>query len=241
MNKADKPKSLEECVKIHKKLVYYFAHRYKKRAYRFRLGFEDVVQMAYMGLIAAYNDYDPDRKIPFGTYAGMRIPWTMARELDRYGTVISPNVHTNGVMSRVMDFRDQYHVKHGKYPDISEMPYKSEKQRVAHEDAWRFLNTAAREVPLQNPIGDGKIRIQEVIPDTNATRQDDDRLHIMREVKKHIKALPEKKRYVMEQKFGLKGEPKTFQEIGAALGMTRSGAQIHYKYALTWLKKRMKV
>ena len=240
MDRKNKPKSLEECVKIHEKLVYYIADKYKRMATRPNLDIDDLVQMAYMGLIKAYNTYDPDKGAAFGTHAANHMRWELSREINRYGAVVKPNINTSSAVGQVMDFMDKHYAKHGVKPNIDDMPYKTRAEQLRNIDAWRFLTTASRVSDLDRPLTPGESStLSEVIADPNATMADDPKGHLMREVKKYLSYLGEREKYIMERYLGLNGEPGTFRSIGKELGISRSRVQQIYVPTLDWLKKQL--
>lgn len=88
---------LEDRAKEYKRLVSNMAHKYV----RGRVEYEDLLQEAYVGLIMAERDFDPERSEDFRTYAITRMRGRMYEYGIRNDTLISIPTHVAKAVSYI--------------------------------------------------------------------------------------------------------------------------------------------
>ena len=79
-------------------------------------------------------------------------------------------------------------------------------------------------VSLETPVGEGDSQFSDLIEDVNAQQPDEAVADDMRqdELEVALAGLNERMRSVVELRYGLDGEkPRTLEQVGAALGVTR--------------------
>jgi len=82
---------------------------------------EDKIQMAYMGLIEAVDNYDPNRGIKFSTYAIKSIYRTIIRECIRETGNFKNNNEVNEQFSKLLELEEQIFNKNGRSANKNEI------------------------------------------------------------------------------------------------------------------------
>jgi RNA polymerase primary sigma factor len=94
---------------------------------------------------------------------------------------------------------------------------------------------------LNQPLGsDGDpTELGELLPDTRVESLEDEleRLQRGRVVHRALQTLPERERMIVDQHYGLSGEPQTLHEIGRGLGLTRERVRQLETHALATLSQ----
>ena len=83
---ATRPASKEEAVMLYGPFVGHWANHYMANSPDGLRNLDDLVQDGWLGVLAAWDDYDPARGMTFRTYATYKIRWAIfngAREMDR--------------------------------------------------------------------------------------------------------------------------------------------------------------
>src|SRR5262249_56099256 len=87
-----------------------------------------------------------------------------------------------------------------------------------------LLDLVEDPVSLETPVGDGESLYGDLIEDTKSDRPDQETALNLRhtELARALQSLNPRMRHVLELRFGLAGgEPKTLEEVGEGLGLTR--------------------
>src|SRR5262249_59968047 len=87
-----------------------------------------------------------------------------------------------------------------------------------------LLDLVEDPVSLETPVGDGESLYGDLIEDTKSDRPDEETALNLRhsELARALQSLNPRMRHVLELRFGLAGgEPKTLEEGGEGLGITR--------------------
>ena len=103
---------------MHDAMVYHIARRFVGSR---GASLEDLLQVAYMGLIAAIERFDPDRGIHFSTFAAPTIMGVIKRHLrdNTWGVKASRRLRELGLSLR--KHREQLEQKLGRAPTVAEM------------------------------------------------------------------------------------------------------------------------
>ena len=150
-------------VKVHERMVRYLASRFGTNS---GASSEDLVQVAYLGLIAAIDRFDPDKGVPFVTFA---IP-TILGEIKRYfrdqtwGLKAPRRLRELGLSLRKL--REQLEQRLGRPPTIQEMATAAgvtEERLLQAMDLDRIYQPASLDAHLQDESGDEKSTFWEAI------------------------------------------------------------------------------
>ncbi|PYQ49787.1 MAG: hypothetical protein DMF78_17380, partial [Acidobacteria bacterium] len=199
-----------------------FVVSYSKRYRGLGLAFLDLIHEGSLGLIEAAKRFDPERNVKFISYAVWWVRQAIFHALSEHHRVFRLPQKLSGQISKMGNARDKLAAELERQPTTEELAKKTE---MSEEEVEKLLKVAGDDVSLSTAVGeDGSLELgdtleQETIPSVE--------LQLMRssfeeQIQNLVAELDEKERDVLRMRFGLDGdEPKTLQEIGEALGLSR--------------------
>jgi len=199
-------------------LVVAVAARYQHRG----LLLDDLVQEGTVGLLRAIDLFDPARSYKFSTYA----VWWIKQAIRRALATQVPLAHVpENVQQERAHLARQAHALHatlGHPPSRADLAAALGLPR-ARVDALSAPLPAP--VPLDQTVGDAETStLGDLLPDPAALRPHDEAeaQELAAAVRAALATLPPRERAILAARHGLDGEPpRTLQEIGQHLGLTR--------------------
>jgi RNA polymerase primary sigma factor len=199
-----------------------FVVSYSKRYRGLGLSFLDLIHEGSLGLIEAAKRFDPERNVKFISYAVWWVRQAIFHALAEHSRVFRLPQKLSGQISKVGNARQQLAVELERAPTTEEV---AEKTDLTQAEVENLLRVSGDDLSLSTAVGeDGKMELADTLEQDTIPSVE---LELMRtsfedQIRAMVGELEPKERDVIKMRFGLDGEePRTLQEIGEALGLSR--------------------
>ncbi|MCB0328539.1 MAG: sigma-70 family RNA polymerase sigma factor [Bdellovibrionales bacterium] len=187
--------------------------------------FEELVGIALLGLVEAGERYDPEKGVPFRSYAYCRVRGALLDGMSTLGGLSRSGHRKARALRALTEYREQ--------DEIQRREGASAEVKLA--EVFEHAAQAALVHRLSLTAEDG----EEMLQSEDASPEE---IVEMREVsirlQKAVRELPETERLVVEEYYF---KQKTFEEIGAESGMSKGWISKVHKKAMARMKESLVV
>jgi RNA polymerase sigma factor (sigma-70 family) len=223
----------EEFINANLRLVVSIAKKYQSS----EMPILDLIQDGNLGLMHAVEKFDWRRGFKFSTYATWWIRQAIGRGIDNTSRTVRLPVHAGDQVRRMLRARAQLEGQTGRLPSASEL---ANYLQMRQDDVEALLGYVVEPVSLATPVGaEGDTELADIVADTNSATPFDLVADAMLggEVDRLLNLLGERERQILRLRYGLdRGEPRTLEEVGAELSLTRERIRQIERSALAKLR-----
>jgi RNA polymerase primary sigma factor len=211
--------ALQRLIEANLRFVVSCAKRYRGLG----VSFLDLIHEGNLGVIEAARRFDPNRNVKFITYAVWWVRQSLLHILSDQSRIFSVPAKLSGPASRLSQHLRALSTQLERTPTMQEL---ADDLDISEADAGALLQISGEEVSLSDHVGGaGDHReLGDLLPQIMIPGVEDELVHqaMADQLHKAITELGPKERLVMRLRFGLEGgEPKTLQEIGDRLKLSR--------------------
>ena len=199
-----------------------FVVSYCKRYRGLGLSFLDLIHEGSLGLMEGAKRFDPDRNVKFISYAVWWVRQAIFQALSEQHRIFRLPQKLSGQVSKVGHARQKLVDELDRAPTTAEL---AQKTALSEHEVENALKVSGDDLSLSTAVGDdGTLELgdtieQDTVPSVERQLM---RSSFEEQIRSLVAELDEKERQVISMRFGLDGEdPRTLQEIGEALGLSR--------------------
>jgi len=204
------------------------------------LSLADLINEGNIGMIQAAKRFDPARGVKFITYAVWWIRQAITHAVADQGGVIALPVRQLEKLRKVLERHRQYTQQLGVEPSTEELAAELELSSTEVENILHVY----RHLSLDAPIGEeAETSFLDVLPSATSPSEEEAYINatLTQQIQELLSQLPLREEQVLRLRFGVDDEPKTLEEIGGMLGITRERVRQIEKQAKDRLRQKARM
>ena len=205
--------------------------------------YSDIIQEGTIGLIKAAENFDINRGLKFSTYATHYIRGYIMIFLKKNGHPVHVPANVIGKISEINQVKSEFMENFKRYPSSKEL---AEAAGLSEKRLLEILKIRLMPFSFDKEISTSEregIFLKDLIPDINVNVEEEVTDKIMIDeitvlISKVLDTLTEKQKYVLEERYGFKGDgAKTLECVSKKLGVSRQCVHQTEVSALDKLRK----
>ncbi len=209
--------AVQDLVKSNLKFVVSYVKKYRGMG----LGLLDLIDEGNIGLIEAAKRFDPSRNVRFISYAVWWIRQAIVHALTLYSRIFNIPQKLSDQISQMKKKTAELKAELGRDPTREEV---AAAMGISETDVEDLELLSERNLSLSDRVNDNDLEVEDKISDAASPSVEYQiiKASVQQQIREILGELDEKEALVLKLRFGLDDDrPKTLQEIGSRLKLTR--------------------